>query len=237
MFGFGFISWWSEELLFLFFPIASTLPSANSKIWERYSVMLIKWKPKVPVKQKHPKKLPMLARSRAEIASIMDLFLPFCNTLTSEVSNENFRSFSKVHEEDGGEKWAVCAASTIFHPLRCFSRCVTGEKGGERLIFENAEKYLPIKLKPSQMCIIIIVICCIEITWSDFSVLPHWHAPVCLPLHLSFFSLAWPQPLLSSVHTVTVRGQGRKCAAAESRGEFASPRAELQNSAGFRSAS
>lgn len=59
-------------------------------------------------------------------------------------------------------------------PFAAFPGVSQGKKwGGGGLILENAEKYLPIKLKPFQMCIIIIVICCIAITWSDFSVLPH----------------------------------------------------------------
>lgn len=47
---------------------------------------------------KHPKKAgPMLTRSKVEVTSIMDLPLPSWNTLRSESSNKNFRSFFKVH--------------------------------------------------------------------------------------------------------------------------------------------
>ena len=45
----------------------------------------------------NPKKPPVLTRSKVETTSIMDLLQPFWNTLRSESSNKNFRSFLKVH--------------------------------------------------------------------------------------------------------------------------------------------
>lgn len=116
-----------------------------------------------------------------------------------------------------GRNELLCFKSLKVQSLYCFSRCVTRE-GGNKCI-----KYLTIKLKP------------FVIGGFLFSVTDRL---LSLFLSISPFLISLATALtffLAHAHS-DCTGTGEEMHGC-SHGEFASPRAELQNSAGFRSAS
>lgn len=106
----NFFCWWSGALQFPFVLFPPTLSSTCSMLCERCSVRFIKWKPKMPVKGKHPKKHPRV-NPQQSWSRIHYGFVP------AILQHSDLKFLMKISgvsprctEQAGGEKWAVCAA-------------------------------------------------------------------------------------------------------------------------------